>query len=710
MKTPERIATAAKERIDSSDATKQRENTIEAIRKGEPLDAEPSEERKVNRFKAIADVDDDIAVRLAHGEPPDRFGLKGEAKQGAERIQGRTDDFVGVSFVDLARKAANSVGRVVFADLAPVGSGFLISDRLLITNNHVITDADQAKRLLVEFSYELDATGEPLAPTRFRLDPDTFFITNDQDDLDYTIVAVGERIFGSRTVKDYGCCPLIATTDKHIVGEFVNIIQHPDGDYKKIVLRENHLVARMDNVLHYLADTSPGSSGSPVFNDQWEVIALHHWGEPHREIVNSNGKPLRKDVNEGIRISRLAEHLSEALADKPAAMRDLLRDVIETVRPQKKVVEEKNDTKPEKEEERRVDNKITVPGPDGAATWTIPIHVAIRVGDAVPVSDGAAVKRTTSDDDSRAGGDEAVVIDRNYSNRKGYEPDFLDDHEVPLPKLSNAMKAKAAKLKGAGSGNKYELKYEHFSVVMNKERKMAWFTASNIDGNTWKPINRKTGDFSEGAEATEKWFDDPRIDDDAQCNQVDHYDNQKPKRVFDRGHLVRRQDPSWGTKARARRGNNDTFHFTNCTPQEIDFNERKKYWQGIESWILEDSAVADGDKVCVFTGPVFRNDDPGYRDIQVPMEFWKIVAYERDGELRAVGMVASQKQRIKQTPGGVPEALDDPSPVAEYQRKIADIEQMTGLDFGPLTGADTFGDGEAVGGERKLESFEEIRL
>lgn len=712
MQTPERIATAAKARIEGKVGTEQREKTIEAIRNGTPMEAEESEPRKIERFKAVADVDDDIAARLAQGESPDSFGLKGEAKTGAERIQGKTDDFVGVSFLDLARKAANAVGRVVFADLAPVGSGFLVSDRLFITNNHVIPDIAAARRLLVEFSYELDITGKPLEPTRFRFDPDVFFLTDERDDLDFTIVAVGERLIGSRAVKEYGCCPLLATSDKHIKGEFVNIIQHPDGDYKKVVVRENNLVARLGTVLHYFADTSPGSSGSPVFNDQWEVIALHHWGEPHREILMADGKPLRKDVNEGIRITALAAALTKAIQDETPEKQKLFEGVIDFGRREKKDPVPLSDTpKPRKEEAVKVSDDITVLSADGTASWTIPIHVSIRLGNAAPASAGVPavlVKRETESDDS---GDEAVVIDRTYSNRKGYDPGFLEDHEVPLPKLGNAMKAKTAKLKNPADGaDEHELKYEHFSLMVNKDRRMAWFTASNIDGATWKGIDRKTGDFSEGAEATEKWFDDPRIDDDAQCNQKDHYDNQKPKRVFDRGHLVRRQDPSWGTKARARRANNDTFHFTNCTPQELNFNERQKFWQGIETWILEDSAVADGDKVCVFTGPVFADGDPNYRDIKVPLKFWKIVVFERDGELRSVGLVASQKERIKQTPGGVPESLDDPSPVAEYQTSIAAIEQMTGLDFGKVTTADTFGGDEALGAERKLTSFDEIRL
>jgi endonuclease G len=710
VQTPERIAVAAKARIEGKAATEQREKTIEALRSGNPLDAEESEVRKVQRFKAVAKVDDETAARLAQGESPDTFGLKGEAKTGAERIQGKTDDFVGVSFLDLARKAANAVGRVVFGDLTPVGSGFLISDKLFITNNHVIEDVAAARRLLVEFSYELDAEGKPLEPTRFRFDPETYFFTNGRDDLDFTIVAVGERLVGSRTIKDYGCCPLLATGDKHVVGEFVNIIQHPDGDYKKVVVRENNLVARLGSVLHYFADTSPGSSGSPVFNDQWEVIALHHWGEPHREIEMPDGKPLRKDVNEGIRISAIAAQLDKALQTAPADVRGLFDGVLAEERRETNPPSRPIALEPKVEETTKVRNDITVLGPDGTASWTIPIHVSIRLGEAKPASAPTAlVKRERETDDTV--GDEAVVIDRKYSNRKGYDPDFLDDHEVPMPKLSTAMKAKTAKLKDPPEdGDEHELKYEHFSLKVNKERRMAWFTASNIDGATWKGIDRKTGDFSEGAEASETWFDDPRIDADAQCNQKDHYDNQKPKRVFDRGHLVRRQDPSWGPKSRARRANNDTFHFTNCTPQELNFNERKKFWQGIETWILEDSAVADGDKVCVFTGPVLDDNDPGYRDIQVPMKFWKVVVFERDGELRSVGLVASQKERIKQTPGGIPESLDDPSPVAEFQVSVADIEQMTGLDFGKVTAADTFGGGESMGAERKLASFEDIRL
>ena len=147
---------------------------------------------------------------------------------------------------------------------------------------------------------------QPKPISRFNLRPDEFFVTNDEDDLDFTIIAVDESVNGQNQLSDFG--PLISSDDKHVLGEFVNIIQHPEGDYKQVVLRENQLVTRLDKVLHYLADTNPGSSGSPVFNDQWEVIALHHWGGP-TEVVTPDGKPVRKDVNEGVRISMIRSSL-----------------------------------------------------------------------------------------------------------------------------------------------------------------------------------------------------------------------------------------------------------------------------------------------------------------------------------------------------------------------------------------------------------------
>jgi hypothetical protein len=90
-----------------------------------------------------------------------------------------------------------------------------------------------------------------------------------------------------------------------IKGERVNIIQHPRGEPKKVVVTLNYAVKDMSETrVHYLADTDRGSSGSPVFNKNWEVVALHHSGNPVPPLQVSERMALQLQgntkVNEGI--------------------------------------------------------------------------------------------------------------------------------------------------------------------------------------------------------------------------------------------------------------------------------------------------------------------------------------------------------------------------------------------------------------------------
>ena len=79
-------------------------------------------------------------------------------------------------------------------------------------------------------------------------------------------------------LSDYGCLPLLDFVGKAAAGEWLTIIQHPDGERKQLCVRENQLFKRGNDVLWYSTDTKPGSSGSPVFNNDWYVVALHHKG------------------------------------------------------------------------------------------------------------------------------------------------------------------------------------------------------------------------------------------------------------------------------------------------------------------------------------------------------------------------------------------------------------------------------------------------
>ena len=217
--------------------------------------------------------------------------------------------FLDVYFLDLARAAASTVGRIGRHG-SIVGNGFKISDKLFLTNNHIIRDWEVAKRSVVEFSYELDQRKCPKPTTKFTFAPEEFLMTSTEEDLDFTIVAFGDRVSGEDSLSDFGFCPLKGNDDNFALGEFVNIIQHPGLGFKKIVFRNNQLVAQTEEILHYYATAMSGSSGSPVFNDKFEPIAIHHYGCPSRAAFTQDGKQGPAKIAEGIRISAIVKRIN----------------------------------------------------------------------------------------------------------------------------------------------------------------------------------------------------------------------------------------------------------------------------------------------------------------------------------------------------------------------------------------------------------------
>jgi V8-like Glu-specific endopeptidase len=64
------------------------------------------------------------------------------------------------------------------------------------------------------------------------------------------------------------------------VDDRVYIIQHPEGQPKKIAFQHNLIRAVEPELLQYWTDTEVGSSGSPVFDDSWNLVGLHHFAVP----------------------------------------------------------------------------------------------------------------------------------------------------------------------------------------------------------------------------------------------------------------------------------------------------------------------------------------------------------------------------------------------------------------------------------------------
>lgn len=176
MSIPSNISEAARLRVQQT-----RSDRLAALRAnsiGHPLDAEPDEARKIRRLKAVLPVGTQQAEALANYRNLGDAVAMPRSLCGPERIQGSIIDFLAVSFLELAVAAASSVARVIFSGRRPRGSAFMVSDRLLLSNNHVIASPSQAREFLVEFDYQLDHRGEPKEATHFALAPDVFFLTS----------------------------------------------------------------------------------------------------------------------------------------------------------------------------------------------------------------------------------------------------------------------------------------------------------------------------------------------------------------------------------------------------------------------------------------------------------------------------------------------------------------------------------------------------
>jgi endonuclease G, mitochondrial len=273
-----------------------------------------------------------------------------------------------------------------------------------------------------------------------------------------------------------------------------------------------------------------------------------------------------------------------------------------------------------------------------------------------------------------------------FAGREGYNTAFIGGLSVPPPKPVGRMRADVLPVEHSADSR---LDYQHFSVVLSKSRRMAMFVAVNIDGQKSKKLPREH----------DVWALDGRVPIEAQIGEELYFDND-----LDRGHLVRREDPNWGSLDEAEVANQDTFHFTNCSPQMAAFNQRT--WLGLEDYILTEARVAK-DQISVFTGPVFGGRDPEYRGVRIPLAYWKVIAFVNEqGRPSATAYMIDQKRELKNLEAtfGV---------YKTYQRSIRQIEELTDLDFGELSSFDGFSNEERATRTRVesvLHSLADIRV
>lgn len=241
---------------------------------------------------------------------------------GLERIIG-SDDLLSAAFLKRGAECSKSVCCVLQGP-SRIGTGFLISPGVLMTNAHVIPSYEVASQCSAEFNYEDRLIGGGTEESVvFRLVPERLFLVSPAAELDYAIVAAEKRA-ATKSIDDFGFLRMDPTLGKVLRGESLNIIQHPSGRPKQVAIRQNRFTALQDAFMHYEADTQPGSSGSPVFNDQWQLVCLHHAAVP---LKDARGNILTKNQqiwkqgddpslikwmgNEGVRVSRIVADIQK---------------------------------------------------------------------------------------------------------------------------------------------------------------------------------------------------------------------------------------------------------------------------------------------------------------------------------------------------------------------------------------------------------------
>jgi endonuclease G len=251
------------------------------------------------------------------------------------------------------------------------------------------------------------------------------------------------------------------------------------------------------------------------------------------------------------------------------------------------------------------------------------------------------------------------------STTSGYDLGFLPV-DVPFPRPTNGRAV-------------IDLPYVHFSILQDPARRLAAATGVNIDGSALLDLDR-----------ADNWHLDPRIPASEQAGAELYARND-----LDRGHLVRRRDPVWGTPSVAAAANEATFVFTNAAPQAARFNQGDNLWVGLEDHVLN-YARALKQKISVFTGPVLADDDPTYRGIQIPRQFWKIAAWTTQDDsgapaLRSAGFILDQTPSLDDIDLSLRAESTPPlGPFLTYQVPVADIGTLTGLEVETLADADRF--------------------
>lgn len=603
--------------------------------------------------------------------------------------------------------AIPSIGRVELPSNPRIpfgGTGFIVGDGLMMTNRHVASlfasglgtrvqfkpdesaaidfkreyDSDDSQSVQVEKVLMIhpywDMALLKVKGLPANVKPLNLAVRTPEELNKREVVAIGYPAFDPRNnVKD----------QKNIFGEVYNVKRLLPG---KLRGRQDYpSYGKTVPTLAHDCTTLGGSSGSALIDVRTgEVVGLHFAGAYLEANYSVPTYELARDsrvVDAGLKFSGSATPTTAWAAYWTAADR-FGREAAGEPSPG--------------------DQPAATPAPAGGSvvcsgqgvTFTIPLSITVNLGTPATGTNLSVATQPPADTVEKV-----PVIFPELQKRKGYNPGFLGlagDVLVPMPELT----AKGLKLAAKLEDGTPHLKYQKFTVVIHKQRRLALFTAANVDWRKQsrliddrKPSRRELNGFEK--DTSEDWVTDPRIPFD---HQLPDYFYTKDDKAFDKGHLVRRDDVAWGkTFEEMQKGNGDTFHTTNCSPQTSKFNQSKFKdfnWGELENMIEKQTSA---EKVCILSGPVLDPEDRFFHgkvksgvevSIQIPTRFWKIIITNKGGKPQAFGFVLDQDLADVD----LHEELIVPDAWKTYMKPLKEIEEFfDGLaTLGPILKWDQF--------------------
>ncbi len=175
---------------------------------------------------------------------------------------------------------ANAVCKITFTNREGYGTGVLIAKNLVLTNYHVLSldETSELDRIARAIRFEFGYVSAEMGSVRtigFSADASHPVVAaSPKEQLDYVLLrveaAIEQASYIQPVTSEVGVLPAPRTG--------LNVLQHPEGEQMKVSLSSNGIldIDERRGRIWYVNRTSGGSSGSPCFNDDWKLIALHH--------------------------------------------------------------------------------------------------------------------------------------------------------------------------------------------------------------------------------------------------------------------------------------------------------------------------------------------------------------------------------------------------------------------------------------------------